>query len=96
MGGKVVTLTELNFDQQVATGSGETWMIDIFAPWCPACQEMEAAWAQLAEELSADGIRVGKVQRQGAPTLSIWCRLCRNIRPTTALCHTAPAWVHPG
>lgn len=30
--GRVVTLTELNFDELVSTG--EPWMIDIYAPWC--------------------------------------------------------------
>eukprot|EP00887_Chlorella_sp_A99_P002883 scaffold6.g2883.t1 len=55
--GKVVTLTDLNFDELV-TSSGAVWMVDIYASWCPACKEMEPAWRQLAEELHKDGIRV--------------------------------------
>lgn len=54
----VVDLTELNFDE--LTDGGSAWMIDIYAPWCPACREMEPAWRQLARELAPD-VRVGRI-----------------------------------
>lgn len=54
----VVELTDLNFDKLVSNDT--PWMINIMAPWCPACQQTEGAWNGLAPELHPD-IKVGKV-----------------------------------
>lgn len=54
----VVELTDLNFDSHVSNDT--PWMINIMAPWCPACQQTEGAWNGLAPELHPD-IKVGKI-----------------------------------
>jgi len=54
----VVELTDLNFDRLVSNDT--PWMINIMAPWCPACQQTESAWNGLAPELHPD-IKVGKI-----------------------------------
>jgi thiol-disulfide isomerase/thioredoxin len=41
------------------------WLLDIFAPWCSHCQQMEGAWSLLATELKAHGIKVAKARRGG-------------------------------
>ncbi|KAK9814656.1 hypothetical protein WJX72_009315 [[Myrmecia] bisecta] len=35
-------------------------MIDIFAPWCPHCRDLEKTWAALATELKGS-IHIGKI-----------------------------------
>lgn len=40
----------------------EHTLLALYAPWCPHCQRMEPAFAQLAEELQGSSVRVAKFQ----------------------------------
>jgi len=57
--GQVFDLTDMNFDFHV--NSSRAWLIEIYAPWCPACKELEPVWQRLAADLSPSGILVGKI-----------------------------------
>ncbi|XP_037987679.1 thioredoxin-related transmembrane protein 4 isoform X2 [Motacilla alba alba] len=46
------------------------WMLEFYAPWCPACQQMEATWESFAKESERLGITVGKVDVTQEPGLS--------------------------
>ncbi|NXR68867.1 TMX4 protein, partial [Rhadina sibilatrix] len=41
-----------------------------YAPWCPACQQIEATWESFAKESERLGITVGKVDVTQEPGLS--------------------------
>ncbi|NXA14936.1 TMX4 protein, partial [Sapayoa aenigma] len=41
-----------------------------YAPWCPACQQMEPTWESFAKESERLGIAVGKVDVTQEPGLS--------------------------
>ena len=41
----LMTLDEENWDQML---SGE-WMVEFFAPWCPACRSMQSDWKSFAD-----------------------------------------------
>eukprot|EP00798_Chlamydomonas_sp_ICE-L_P011106 gene11106-18723_t len=55
---RVVELTDDNFDETVKDG---VWMVDIYAPWCSHCRQLEPIWKKLAEETSEHGIQVAKI-----------------------------------
>lgn len=60
----VVALTRSKIEE-VALGDGpreEAWIIVLYAPWCPFCQAMEAAYEEVARRLAGSGVRVGKFQ----------------------------------
>ena len=57
--GKVLELTDLNFD--VYVNSSTVWLVDIYAPWCAACRELQPLWVQLAESLAEDGVFLGSI-----------------------------------
>uniref|UniRef100_A0A6I8PLS2 Thioredoxin-related transmembrane protein 4 n=1 Tax=Xenopus tropicalis TaxID=8364 RepID=A0A6I8PLS2_XENTR len=46
------------------------WMIKFYAPWCPACQQIQSAWESFAERSHALGVKVGKVDVTEEPGLS--------------------------
>ncbi|KAM9155118.1 thioredoxin-related transmembrane protein 4 isoform 2-T2 [Pangshura tecta] len=46
------------------------WMVQFYAPWCPACQQIEAAWENFAKESEHLDIAVGKVDVTQEPGLS--------------------------
>eukprot|EP00879_Flechtneria_rotunda_P027064 GHRR01028926.1.p1 GENE.GHRR01028926.1~~GHRR01028926.1.p1 ORF type:complete len:186 (+),score=40.10 GHRR01028926.1:135-692(+) len=56
--GDVVILGDTNFDQLTSTG---VWLVDIYAPWCSHCQQLEPTWHALAREMDAHGVNVAKV-----------------------------------
>lgn len=60
--GEVFDLTDLNFDQFVnSSTTSPPWLIEIYAPWCPACKDLEPVWQRLAADLGPSGILMGKV-----------------------------------
>ncbi|KAG9268740.1 thioredoxin-related transmembrane protein 4 [Astyanax mexicanus] len=46
------------------------WMVKFYAPWCPACQHIQADWEALAKQSDSLGISVGKVDVTQQPGLS--------------------------
>ncbi|XP_052487321.1 5'-adenylylsulfate reductase 3, chloroplastic isoform X2 [Gossypium raimondii] len=43
----------------------ESWIVVLYAPWCPFCQAMEASYVELAEKLAGSGVKVGKFRADG-------------------------------
>lgn len=43
----------------------ESWIVVLYAPWCPFCQAMEASYVELAEKLAGTGVKVGKFRADG-------------------------------
>ncbi|CAL5226883.1 g9756 [Coccomyxa viridis] len=56
--GEVIQLTDLNFDELVTRGG--VWFIDVYAPWCSHCRELEPVWQEVARQLEGV-VNVGKV-----------------------------------
>ncbi|XP_005010890.4 thioredoxin-related transmembrane protein 4 isoform X1 [Anas platyrhynchos] len=46
------------------------WMVEFYAPWCPACQQIELIWESFAKESERLDITVGKVDVTQEPGLS--------------------------
>ncbi|XP_065488192.1 thioredoxin-related transmembrane protein 4 [Caloenas nicobarica] len=46
------------------------WMLEFYAPWCPACQQIEPTWESFAKESEHLDITVGKVDITREPGLS--------------------------
>ncbi|XP_074845447.1 thioredoxin-related transmembrane protein 4 isoform X2 [Carettochelys insculpta] len=46
------------------------WMVQFYAPWCPACQQIEAAWENFAKQSEHLDTTVGKVDVTQEPGLS--------------------------
>ncbi|CAG9770615.1 unnamed protein product [Ceutorhynchus assimilis] len=63
---KVVDLNEDNWSQIL---KGE-WMVEFYAPWCPACKALEPRWKDFARSGPALGIKIGSVDVTTAPGLS--------------------------
>ncbi|CAL7946259.1 unnamed protein product [Xylocopa violacea] len=62
----VEQLTEENWDRILI---GE-WMVEFYAPWCPACKSLEPIWEHLASQKKILNINVGKVDVTDSPGLS--------------------------
>ncbi|XP_058728133.1 5'-adenylylsulfate reductase 3, chloroplastic-like [Vicia villosa] len=41
------------------------WLVVLYAPWCPYCQDMEQSYVDLAEKLAGSGVNVGKFRADG-------------------------------
>jgi len=63
---KLVILEEDNWEQML---TGE-WMVEFYAPWCPACRALEPVWKDFASWSDDLGIKVGQVDVTTAPGLS--------------------------
>uniref|UniRef100_A0A8D0KNT4 Thioredoxin related transmembrane protein 4 n=1 Tax=Salvator merianae TaxID=96440 RepID=A0A8D0KNT4_SALMN len=46
------------------------WMVEFYAPWCPACQQMESAWEAFARNSENLELSVGKVDVTQEPGVS--------------------------
>ncbi|XP_069996598.1 thioredoxin-related transmembrane protein 1 [Penaeus vannamei] len=62
----VVELDEDNWHQML---EGE-WMVEFFAPWCPACKALKPIWQDFATWSDDLGISVGQVDVTNSPGLS--------------------------
>ncbi|KAK1893858.1 Thioredoxin-related transmembrane protein 1 [Dissostichus eleginoides] len=49
--------------------SGE-WMIEFYAPWCPACQQLQTVWKDFADWGDDMGVNIAKVDVTEQPGLS--------------------------
>lgn len=59
-------LHEQNWDEML---NGE-WMVEFYAPWCPACRALEPVWEEFASWSDDLGIKVGHVDVTTSPGLS--------------------------
>uniref|UniRef100_UPI00398F560D thioredoxin-related transmembrane protein 1 n=1 Tax=Pristiophorus japonicus TaxID=55135 RepID=UPI00398F560D len=46
------------------------WMVEFYAPWCPACQQLQSEWNEFAEWSDDLGVNVAKVDVTEQPGLS--------------------------
>jgi len=65
-GGTLIQITDDNWSQIL---DGE-WMVEFFAPWCPACRNLQSTWEEFASWSQDLGIRVGQVDITNSPGLS--------------------------
>lgn len=64
--GELKTLDETTWPDMLL---GE-WMVEFYAPWCPACQQLEPLWQEFAKWSDDLGIKVGSVDVTLNPGLS--------------------------
>ncbi|GFR31217.1 thioredoxin-related transmembrane protein 1 [Trichonephila clavata] len=62
-------LKSLNEDTWSEMLTGE-WMVEFYAPWCPACQQLQPLWKEFGEWSDDLGIKVGSVDVTLNPGLS--------------------------
>ncbi|XP_012234670.1 thioredoxin-related transmembrane protein 1 isoform X2 [Linepithema humile] len=60
---------QLNEDNWELMLKGE-WMVEFYAPWCPACKALEPIWEHLALSKKDLNINVGKIDVTDSPGLS--------------------------
>jgi len=64
--GKLVHITEENW-REVLTGQ---WMVEFFAPWCPACRALQPSWQEFSTWSEDLEINVAQVDVTTSPGLS--------------------------
>jgi thiol-disulfide isomerase/thioredoxin len=60
-----IRVTDDNWDQ-ILTGE---WMVEFFAPWCPACRNLQATWEEFASWSADLGVNIGQVDVTLSPGL---------------------------
>ncbi|XP_052839288.1 thioredoxin-related transmembrane protein 1 isoform X1 [Drosophila gunungcola] len=65
-GGKLIELDEDNWHLML---QGE-WMIEFFAPWCPACKNLAPTWERFARVAKDVKVQVAKIDVTTSPSLS--------------------------
>ncbi|XP_072222182.1 thioredoxin-related transmembrane protein 1 [Leuresthes tenuis] len=53
--------------EKILTGE---WMIEFYAPWCPACQQLQSVWKEFADWGEDMGVNIAKVDVTEQPGLS--------------------------
>ncbi|XP_077416380.1 thioredoxin-related transmembrane protein 1 [Vanacampus margaritifer] len=53
--------------EDILTGE---WMIEFYAPWCPACQQLQSVWKEFADWGEDMGVNIAKVDVTEQPGLS--------------------------
>ncbi|XP_041809747.1 thioredoxin-related transmembrane protein 1 [Chelmon rostratus] len=53
--------------EEIMTGE---WMIEFYAPWCPACQQLQPVWKEFADWGEDMGVNIAKVDVTDQPGLS--------------------------
>ncbi|KAG7509700.1 thioredoxin-related transmembrane protein 1 [Solea senegalensis] len=53
--------------EEILTGE---WMIEFYAPWCPACQQLQSVWKEFADWGEDMGVNIAKVDVTEQPGLS--------------------------
>jgi len=69
MAGKVLTLTEGNWNEEVVN-SDKPVLVDFWAPWCGPCRIIAPIVEELAEEFE-DQIKVGKLNTDENPNIAM-------------------------
>ncbi|XP_017473970.1 PREDICTED: thioredoxin-related transmembrane protein 1 [Rhagoletis zephyria] len=62
-------LVELNEDNWQSMLHGE-WMVEFFAPWCPACKNLAPTWERFAKTAKELHVSVAKIDVTTSPSLS--------------------------
>ncbi|XP_044728816.1 thioredoxin-related transmembrane protein 1 isoform X2 [Chrysoperla carnea] len=62
----VINLDEDNWKRMLE----DEWMVEFFAPWCPACKSLTSDWNAFADWSRELGIKVGQVDVTTSPGLS--------------------------
>lgn len=63
------TVIELDEDNWNEILNGE-WLVEFYAPWCPACKALEQKWREFAQLGPGLGIKIGAVDVTTSPGLS--------------------------
>ncbi|XP_061394373.1 thioredoxin-related transmembrane protein 1 [Musca vetustissima] len=63
------SLIELNEDNWSLMLKGE-WMVEFFAPWCPACKNLAPTWERFATTAADINVNVAKIDVTTSPSLS--------------------------
>ncbi|XP_050325147.1 thioredoxin-related transmembrane protein 1 [Bactrocera neohumeralis] len=63
------SLIELNEDNWQLMLRGE-WMVEFFAPWCPACKNLAPTWERFAKTAKDLRVSVAKIDVTTSPSLS--------------------------
>ena len=69
MAGKVITLSESNWDEEVVK-SDKPVLVDFWAPWCGPCRIIAPIIEELAEEFD-EQIKVGKLNTDENPNIAM-------------------------
>ena len=69
MAGKVLTLTENNWNEEVIN-SDKPVLVDFWAPWCGPCRIIAPIIEELAEEFEGQ-IKVGKLNTDENPNIAM-------------------------
>ncbi|XP_004517366.1 thioredoxin-related transmembrane protein 1 isoform X2 [Ceratitis capitata] len=64
-----VALVELNEENWQDMLHGQ-WMVEFFAPWCPACKNLAPTWERFAKNAEHLGVHVAKIDVTTSPSLS--------------------------
>jgi protein disulfide-isomerase-like protein len=62
-GGKVIVLTDANFNKLTSKGK---WFVDFYAPWCGWCQRLEPIWDKFAAQ-NKSSVNVAKLDVTANP-----------------------------
>ncbi|XP_037949696.1 thioredoxin-related transmembrane protein 1 [Teleopsis dalmanni] len=62
----IVDLHESNWDRML---NGE-WMVEFYAPWCPACKNLAPTWERFAKSAQEINVNVAKIDVTTSPSLS--------------------------
>uniref|UniRef100_A0A1I8MGM4 Thioredoxin-related transmembrane protein 1 n=1 Tax=Musca domestica TaxID=7370 RepID=A0A1I8MGM4_MUSDO len=63
------SLIDLNEDNWSLMLKGE-WMVEFFAPWCPACKNLAPTWERFATTAADINVNVAKIDVTTSPSLS--------------------------
>ncbi|XP_073844538.1 thioredoxin-related transmembrane protein 1 [Musca autumnalis] len=66
---KTNSLIELNEENWSLMLKGE-WMVEFFAPWCPACKNLAPTWERFASTAADINVNVAKIDVTTSPSLS--------------------------
>ncbi|ODM94221.1 Thioredoxin-related transmembrane protein 1 [Orchesella cincta] len=67
---KDANLVQVNDDNWSQILEGE-WMVEFFAPWCPACRSLQPVWEDFSSWGRDLGIQVGQVDITSSPGLTL-------------------------
>ncbi|CAF0718302.1 unnamed protein product [Brachionus calyciflorus] len=64
---KPIEVNEQNWESLLGT---DEWMVEFFAPWCPACNRFESTWNEFSLKSKELNIKVGAADVNANPVLS--------------------------